>query len=63
MELALEDTVHILDFLLLLELYAVLLLLLALSSEAVLSRREVSLLKVLVTSENRLAELTGEFWC
>jgi len=59
-ELTLEKTVHVTDFLLLLQLHSVLLLLLALGGQTVLSRRVVSLLEILVASENRLAELTGD---
>ena len=60
-ELALQNSVHVLDFLLLLELGAVLFGFLALRCETVLSRREVSLLKIFVSAENRLAEFTGDF--
>ena len=47
-ELTLEDAVHILDLLLLLELHGVVLGLLALCSETMLSRREISLLEIFV---------------
>ena len=48
------------NLIILLELGAVLLGFLALCSKSVLSRREVSLLEILITSENRLAELAGD---
>ncbi len=60
-ELALQNSVHIFDFLLLLELSSVLFALFALRCETVLSRREVSLLKIFVSAEDGLAEFTGDF--
>jgi len=59
-ELTLENTVHIFDFLLLLQLDAVLFALLALCSESVLSRRIVSLFEIFVCTEDGFAELTGD---
>ena len=59
-ELTLQDTVHVLDFLLLLELGAVLLHFLALGGETVLSRRGISLFEGLVRAIDGLAELTGD---
>ena len=60
-ELTLEHTVHVLDFLLLLKLSAILFALLALRCLTMLSGREVSLLKIFVSAEDGLAEFTGDF--
>ena len=60
-ELPFENAVSILNFLLLLELSAVLGFLLALACKSVLSRRIISLFKVLIRSVNRLTELTRNF--
>ena len=59
-ELTLEHTIHIFDFLLLFQLDTILLALLALCSESVLSRRIVSLFKIFVCTEDGFAELTGD---
>ena len=59
-ELTLEQAVHVSDFLLLLQLEAVLALLLALGGQTMLSGRIVPLFEILVTAENRFAELTGD---
>ena len=62
-ELTLQDSVHILHLLLLLELVAILLALLALGSEAMHSRRIVSLLEILVSPIDGFAELAGDLCC
>ena len=59
-ELTLQHTVHVLHFLLLLQLSTILLLLLALSSQTMLSGRSVSLFEGLVGAIDRLAKLTGD---
>ena len=59
-ELALQNSVHVLHLLLLLELVPVFLALFALGCETVLSRRIVSLFEIFVCTEDRFAELTGD---
>ena len=59
-ELTLQHTVHVLHFLLLLELGTILLLLFTLSSQTMLSGRGISLFKGLVRAIDGLAELTGD---
>ena len=59
-ELTLQNSVHILHFLFLLELVAVFLALFALGGETMLSRRIVSLFEIFVCTEDGFAEFTGD---
>ena len=59
-ELTLKKAIHVSNLLFLLKLDSVLTLFLALCSQTVLSRRIIPLLEILITSEYRLAELTGD---